>query len=86
MTPMSPGPGRAVCADQGRKSSTPKPQGHGTAIVDEDRLGMGKFQDIKKDNIEKPISSQALQPVREPPCVQVCPVGATYQAPDGWCS
>lgn len=56
-------------------------------------LGMGKGQDIGKDNIEKAYFVPKLcNQCENPPCVQVCPVGATYQAPDGvvlvdrsWC-
>jgi Fe-S-cluster-containing dehydrogenase component len=56
-------------------------------------LGMGKFQDIKKEEIKKAFFVPKLcNQCDNPPCVQVCPVGATYQAPDGvvlvdrtWC-
>jgi len=49
--------------------------------------------DIKKDDIEKAFFVPKLcNQCDNPPCVQVCPVGATYQTPDGvvlvdrkWC-
>lgn len=56
-------------------------------------LGMGKSQDVKKEDIKKAFFVPKLcNQCDNPPCVQVCPVGATYQAPDGvvlvdrtWC-
>jgi Fe-S-cluster-containing dehydrogenase component len=56
-------------------------------------LGMGKLQDIRKEEIKKAFFVPKLcNQCDNPPCVQVCPVGATYQAPDGvvlvdrtWC-
>jgi Fe-S-cluster-containing dehydrogenase component len=56
-------------------------------------LGEGNFQDIKDENIEKAFFVPKLcNQCDNPPCVQVCPVGATYQAADGvvlvdrsWC-
>lgn len=56
-------------------------------------LGAGKYQDIKKEDIEKAFFVPKLcNQCENPPCVQVCPVGATYQVPDGvvlvdrkWC-
>jgi Fe-S-cluster-containing dehydrogenase component len=56
-------------------------------------LGMGKFKDIPKDRIDKAFFVPKLcNQCDKPPCVQVCPVGATYQAADGvvlvdrtWC-
>lgn len=56
-------------------------------------LGQGQFQEIKKEDIEKAFFVPKLcNQCENPPCVQVCPVGATYQAPDGvvlvdrtWC-
>ena len=49
--------------------------------------------DISKDDIEKAFFVPKLcNQCENPPCVQVCPVGATYQTPDGvvlvddkWC-
>ncbi len=56
-------------------------------------LGEGNFQDIKDEDIEKAFFVPKLcNQCDNPPCVQVCPVGATYQAADGvvlvdrsWC-
>jgi len=56
-------------------------------------LGMGNFQDIKKEEIKKAFFVPKLcNQCDNPPCVQVCPVGATYQTRDGvvlvdrkWC-
>ncbi len=51
------------------------------------------FKDIRKEDIDKAFFVPKLcNQCDNPPCVQVCPVGATYQAPDGvvlvdrtWC-
>ena len=56
-------------------------------------LGMGKLKDIPKDRIDKAFFVPKLcNQCDKPPCVQVCPVGATYQTADGvvlvdrkWC-
>ena len=64
--------------------------GYITGRVD---LGMGRFKEIPKDRIDKAFFVPKLcNQCDKPPCVQVCPVGATYQAPDGvvlvdrtWC-
>ncbi len=56
-------------------------------------LGMGEYKDIKKEDIERAFFVPKLcNQCEKPPCVQVCPVGATYQVPDGvvlvdrsWC-
>ena len=49
-------------------------------------LGLGKFQDIKGNNIDKAFFVPKLcNQCNKPPCVQVCPVGATYQTADGVC-
>ncbi|MBI5101197.1 MAG: 4Fe-4S dicluster domain-containing protein [Nitrospirae bacterium] len=56
-------------------------------------LGMGRTEDIKTEDIKKAFFVPKLcNQCENPPCVQVCPVGATYQAPDGvvlvdrsWC-
>jgi Fe-S-cluster-containing dehydrogenase component len=56
-------------------------------------LGLEGQHEIKKENIRKAFFVPKLcNQCENPPCVQVCPVGATYQAPDGvvlvdrtWC-
>ena len=56
-------------------------------------LGEGKFKEIKDEEIEKAFFVPKLcNQCENPPCVQVCPVGATYRVPDGvvlvdrkWC-
>jgi tetrathionate reductase subunit B len=56
-------------------------------------LGGGKYPDIKKEDIDKAYFVPKLcNQCDNPPCVQVCPVGATYQTADGivlvdrkWC-
>jgi len=56
-------------------------------------LGEGKFEEIRNEDIEKAFFVPKLcNQCENPPCVQVCPVGATYRAPDGvvlvdrsWC-
>lgn len=56
-------------------------------------MGHEKHEDVKKENIEKAFFVPKLcNQCENPPCVQVCPVGATYQTTDGvvlvdrkWC-
>jgi len=56
-------------------------------------LGMGRYKDIPKETIDKAFFVPKLcNQCEKPPCVQVCPVGATYQTADGvvlvdrkWC-
>ena len=56
-------------------------------------LGRGKYRDIADKEIDKAFFVPKLcNQCEKPPCVQVCPVGATYQVPDGvvmvdrkWC-
>jgi len=56
-------------------------------------LGQNEYQDVKGQEIEKAFFVPKLcNQCENPPCVQVCPVGATYQVPDGvvlvdrtWC-
>jgi len=73
-------------------ADTPKGarDGFTTAKIDENADGI---KDISKEGIEKAFFVPKLcNQCDNPPCVQVCPVGATYQAPDGvvlvdrtWC-
>jgi len=56
-------------------------------------LGLGKFKDIPREKIDKAFFVPKLcNQCAKPSCVQVCPVGATYQTADGvvmvdkkWC-
>jgi Fe-S-cluster-containing dehydrogenase component len=56
-------------------------------------IGEGKFEDILDQDIDKAFFVPKLcNQCDNPPCVQVCPVGATYQTADGvvlvdrtWC-
>jgi Fe-S-cluster-containing dehydrogenase component len=67
----------------------PKPgsdQTRGEAMVDSPNGGIGGFHDppIPKDQIEHSFFVPKLCNLCEhSPCVQVCPVGATFDAPDG---
>ncbi|HTP04564.1 MAG TPA: 4Fe-4S dicluster domain-containing protein [Nitrospirota bacterium] len=64
--------------------------GYTTTKID---LGRGEYKNVKNQDIEKAFFVPKLcNQCENPPCVQVCPVGATYQAPDGvvlvdrtWC-
>jgi Fe-S-cluster-containing dehydrogenase component len=64
--------------------------GYTTGLIDQNADGL---RDISKEGIEKAFFVPKLcNQCENPPCVQVCPVGATYQAPDGvvlvdrtWC-
>jgi tetrathionate reductase subunit B len=81
-----------VTKDGGIFVDTPQEARNGftTGRVD---LGAGKFQEIKSENIQKGFFVPKLcNQCENPPCVQVCPVGATYQTADGvvlvdrkWC-
>ena len=84
---------RYVVTRDGRVfADTPKEarDGFTTSRVD---LGMGRYQDMKRENIDKAFFVPKLcNQCAKPPCVQVCPVGATYQTADGvslvdrkWC-
>ncbi len=56
-------------------------------------VGEGKFREVKDEEIEKAFFVPKLcNQCENPPCVQVCPVGATYSTADGvvlvdrkWC-
>ena len=49
-------------------------------------LGMGRYREIRPDEIQKAFFVPKLcNQCDKPPCVQVCPVGATYKTPDGVC-
>jgi len=73
-------------------ADTPKAarDGFTTTRID---LGMGKYREIKKEEIGKAFFVPKIcNQCDKPPCVQVCPVGATYQTADGvslvdrkWC-
>ena len=64
--------------------------GFTTQKIDQEEAGM---KDIKPEDIDKAYFVPKLcNQCDNPPCVQVCPVGATYKAPDGvvlvdrtWC-
>jgi len=78
--------GRIVFAD------TPK-EGRNGFITSKVNLGLGRYRDIKTNEIVKAFFVPKLcNQCDKPPCVQVCPVGATYQTNDGvtlvdqeWC-
>lgn len=61
--------------------------------TDKIALGENKFKDINPKDIDKAFFVPKLcNQCANPPCVQVCPVGATFQLPDGvvlvdrtWC-
>jgi len=84
---------RYVLTKDGRLfADTPKGARDGF-ITNRIELGEGRHQDIKKEDIKKAFFVPKLcNQCENPPCVQVCPVGATYQAIDGvvlvdrkWC-
>ncbi len=84
---------RYVLTKDGRvHADTPKGARDGF-ITEKIELGQGQYRDIKKEEIEKAFFVPKLcNQCQNPPCVQVCPVGATYQTPDGvvlidrkWC-
>ncbi len=73
-------------------ADTPQEARYGftTSRVD---LGQGRFKEIPDNKIDKAFFVPKLcNQCAKPPCVQVCPVGATYQTADGvvlvdrkWC-
>ncbi len=73
-------------------AETPK-EGRYGFITPRIELGRGKYQEIPPEKIDKAFFVPKLcNQCAKPSCVQVCPVGATYQAPDGvvlvdrrWC-
>jgi tetrathionate reductase subunit B len=73
-------------------ADTPK-GGRDGFITSKIDLGEGHFEDIRKEDIKKAFFVPKLcNQCENPPCVQVCPVGATYQLADGvvlvdrtWC-
>ncbi|MDO8785486.1 MAG: 4Fe-4S dicluster domain-containing protein [Syntrophales bacterium] len=75
---------RYILTKDGRVyADTPKGarDGFATSKID---LGLGEFHNVKKEDIDKAFFVPKLcNQCETPPCVQVCPVGATYQAPDG---
>jgi tetrathionate reductase subunit B len=78
--------------DGGFHADSPK-GGRDGFVSPEIDLGHSGSQDIKQEEIDKAFFVPKLcNQCANPPCVQVCPVGATYQAPDGvvlvdrtWC-
>lgn len=81
-----------VTGDGAVFADTPKEARYGftTGRID---LGRGRSKDIPPDKIKKAFFVPKLcNQCAKPPCVQVCPVGATYQTADGvvlvdrkWC-
>ena len=81
-----------VTAEGNVFADTPKEARYGftTGRID---LGHGKFKDIPREKIKKAFFVPKLcNQCAKPSCVQVCPVGATYQTADGvvlvdrkWC-
>jgi Fe-S-cluster-containing dehydrogenase component len=84
---------RYITTKDGRRfADSPKGARDGFTTTKID-LGEGKFEDIKKEDIQKAFFVPKLcNQCEDPPCVQACPVGATYQIPEGivlvdkkWC-
>ncbi len=84
---------RYVITKEGKRfADTPKGARDGFT-TDKIALGLGHLQEIKAEQIEKAFFVPKLcNQCENPPCVQVCPVGATYQAESGvvlidrkWC-
>lgn len=84
---------RYVVTKNGRVlADSPKGARDGFTTEKIDRAADG-LKEVKQENIDKAFFVPKLcNQCENPPCVQVCPVGATYQAPDGvvlvdrtWC-
>jgi tetrathionate reductase subunit B len=81
-----------VTKEEGVFADTPKEARNGftTSRVD---LGQGRYKEIPREKIDKAFFVPKLcNQCEKPPCVQVCPVGATYQTAEGvvlvdrkWC-
>jgi Fe-S-cluster-containing dehydrogenase component len=84
---------RYVLTKEGRVWADSPKEGREGYITGRIDLGAKGYRDIKKEDIDRAFFVPKLcNQCEKPPCVQVCPVGATYQAADGvvlvdrkWC-